>query len=77
MLFTKLAKYDGRKVTHLKVRDFQQIAGRAGRKGFDDRGWVVAQAPEHVIERRREEAKAAAGGGNKKRRRSAPEGRRR
>jgi superfamily II DNA/RNA helicase len=70
VLFTKLAKYDGRKVTHLKVRDFQQIAGRAGRKGFDDRGWVVAQAPEHVIERRREEAKAATGGGNKKRRKS-------
>jgi superfamily II DNA/RNA helicase len=70
VLFTKLAKFDGRKTTHLKVRDFQQIAGRAGRKGFDDRGWVVAQAPEHVIERRREEAKAAAGGGNKKRRRS-------
>jgi hypothetical protein len=70
VLFTKLAKFDGRKVTHLKVRDFQQIAGRAGRKGFDDRGWVAAQAPEHVIERRREEAKAAAGGGNKKRRRS-------
>ena len=41
VLFTKLAKFDGRKTTHLKVRDFQQIAGRAGRKGFDDRGWVV------------------------------------
>ncbi len=66
VLFTALAKYDGRKVTHLKVRDFLQIAGRAGRKGFDDRGWVAAQAPEHVIERKREEAKAASGGGNKK-----------
>ncbi len=66
VLFTALAKYDGRKVTHLKVRDFQQIAGRAGRKGFDDRGWVVAQAPEHIIETKREQAKAAAGGGNKK-----------
>ena len=42
VLFTKLAKYDGHKVGHLKVRDFQQISGRAGRKGFDDRGWVVA-----------------------------------
>ena len=70
VLFTKLAKFDGRKVTHLKVRDFKQIAGRAGRKGFDDRGWVVAQAPEHVVERRREDAKAAAGSGNRKRRRS-------
>jgi hypothetical protein len=34
----------------LTVREFQQIAGRAGRKGFDDRGYVVVQAPEHVIE---------------------------
>jgi hypothetical protein len=66
VLFTKLAKYDGRKVTHLKVRDFQQISGRAGRKGFDDRGWVVAQAPDHIIDLRREQAKAAAGGGKKR-----------
>jgi superfamily II RNA helicase len=50
VLFTKLCKYDGEKTTLLSVRDFQQIAGRAGRKGFDDRGTVVAQAPEHVIE---------------------------
>ncbi len=70
VLFSKLAKYDGEKVQILKVRDFKQIAGRAGRKGFDDRGWVVAQAPEHVIEARRsakkgkgEAAGAAAGRG--------------
>ncbi len=50
VLFTKLCKFDGEKTTLLSVRDFQQIAGRAGRKGFDDRGTVVAQAPEHVIE---------------------------
>lgn len=50
VLFTKLCKFDGQKTTLLSVRDFQQIAGRAGRKGFDDRGTVVAQAPEHVIE---------------------------
>ena len=48
VLFTKLCKYDGTKVGILTVRDFKQIAGRAGRKGFDDSGWVVAQAPEHV-----------------------------
>jgi superfamily II RNA helicase len=53
VLFNKLAKYDGKKVSLLSVRDFKQIAGRAGRKGFDDRGYVVAQAPEHVIERKR------------------------
>ncbi len=66
VVFTKLCKFDGEKVRILAVRDFKQIAGRAGRKGFDDRGWVVAQAPEHVIENKRLEAKAAAGKGNKK-----------
>jgi superfamily II RNA helicase len=55
VLFTKLAKFDGRKVAILSVRDFKQIAGRAGRKGFDTRGSVVAQAPEHIIEKRKSE----------------------
>ena len=50
VLFTKLCKYDGREVNILSVRDFHQIAGRAGRKGFDDEGLVVAQAPEWVID---------------------------
>jgi len=50
VLFTRLCKFDGQKTTLLSARDFHQIAGRAGRKGFDDRGWVVAQAPEHAIE---------------------------
>lgn len=59
VLFTKLCKYDGEKTTLLTVRDFQQIAGRAGRKGFDDRGTVVIQAPEHVIENLTLEQKAA------------------
>lgn len=58
VLFTKLCKYDGQKTTILSVRDFQQISGRAGRKGFDDRGTVVAQAPEHVIENLSAERKA-------------------
>lgn len=50
VLFTKLCKFDGQKTTILSIRDFQQISGRAGRKGFDDFGTVVVQAPEHVIE---------------------------
>jgi len=58
VLFTKLCKFDGEKTGILSVRDFQQISGRAGRKGFDDRGTVVALAPEHVIENRKLEAKA-------------------
>ena len=53
VLFTKLAKFDGRKVAILSVRDFKQIAGRAGRKGFDVKGSVVSQAPEHIIEKRK------------------------
>ncbi|MES2857018.1 MAG: DUF3516 domain-containing protein [Bdellovibrionota bacterium] len=60
VLFTKLCKYDGQKTAILSVRDFHQIAGRAGRKGFDDRGLVVALAPEHVIENKRQEEKAKA-----------------
>ena len=50
VLFTKLCKFDGQKTGILSARDFHQIGGRAGRKGFDDCGWVVAQAPEHAIE---------------------------
>ena len=64
VLFTKLAKFDGRRVGPLSVREFRQIAGRAGRKGFDERGSVVCQAPEHVIENKRMRARA---GGKKKR----------
>ncbi len=59
VLFTKLCKYDGEKVRILSVRDFQQVAGRAGRKGFDDAGFVVALAPEHTVENLRLEAKAS------------------
>jgi superfamily II RNA helicase len=62
VLFTKLCKFDGQKTGILSARDFHQIAGRAGRKGFDDKGWVVAQAPEHVVENLKLEGKAAKGG---------------
>jgi superfamily II RNA helicase len=58
VLFTKLCKYDGEKTAILSVRDFHQVAGRAGRKGFDTEGFVMAQAPEHVIENLKMEAKA-------------------
>jgi superfamily II RNA helicase len=62
VLFTKLCKYSGDKTAILSARDFHQIAGRAGRKGFDDVGYVVAQAPEHYIENKKLEAKASGGG---------------
>jgi len=61
VLFTQLCKFDGAGVDLLTVRDFHQIAGRAGRKGFDDEGLVVAQAPDWVIDNERLEAKIAAG----------------
>jgi hypothetical protein len=70
VLFTKLAKFDGRKVSRLKVREFKQISGRAGRKGFDDQGHVVCQAPEETIERLKEQRKAAAN--PKKRQKKGP-----
>lgn len=59
VLLTALAKYDGRKQRRLRAREFHQIAGRAGRAGFDTEGLVIAQAPEHDIENARAMAKAA------------------
>lgn len=61
VVFTQMCKYDGKGTGILPVRDFKQIAGRAGRRGFDDIGYVVTQAPEHIIENLKLEAKAAAG----------------
>lgn len=66
VMLTGLCKYDGRGTKILAVRDFRQIAGRAGRRGFDDIGYVVCQAPEHVIENLKLEAKAAANPNKKK-----------
>ncbi len=71
VLFSALSKYDGQKVRLLSVREFKQIAGRAGRKGFDERGWVLCQAPAHVIENQR-----SAGEGRQARRRRRRWGRR-
>jgi superfamily II RNA helicase len=66
VLFTQLGKYDGTSSRLLTAREFHQIAGRAGRAGFDTVGYVWAQAPEHVIENER--ALAKAGDDAKKRR---------
>lgn len=66
VVFTKLCKFDGQKTAILSVRDFKQIAGRAGRKGFDDAGSVIAEAPEHVIENKRAESRVSADKNKKK-----------
>ncbi len=76
VLLTALAKYDGTRTRQLTAREFHQIAGRAGRAGFDSAGDVVVMAPEHVIET--EKALAKAGDDPAKRRkvvrRKAPDG---
>ena len=50
VLFSTLVKFDGHRSRVLRAREFHQIGGRAGRAGFDTVGYVVAQAPEHVVE---------------------------
>jgi superfamily II RNA helicase len=58
VLFTSLSKFDGKKTRLLQAREFHQIAGRAGRAGYDTSGRVVVQAPEHVVENEKALAKA-------------------
>ena len=66
VLITSLTKFDGQRTRLLSAREFHQIAGRAGRAGYDTAGTAVVQAPEHVIENER--ALAKAGDDPKKRR---------
>jgi len=66
VLFTQISKYDGTSTRLLDAREFHQIAGRAGRAGYDAQGSVVVQAPEHTIEN--DEAVRKAGDDPKKKR---------
>ncbi len=59
VVLTSLTKFDGHKQRRLRAREFHQIAGRAGRSGFDTEGMVIAEAPEHEIENARMVQKAA------------------
>jgi superfamily II RNA helicase len=58
VVLTSLVKYDGERMRHLTAREFHQVAGRAGRAGFDTQGEVLVLAPEHVIENRAALARA-------------------
>lgn len=66
VILTALTKFDGFKMRRLRAREFHQIAGRAGRSGFDTEGMVIAEAPEHEIENAK--ALQKAGGDPKKER---------
>lgn len=50
VLITALAKFDGQRMRQLSAREFHQVAGRAGRAGYDTAGTVVVLAPEREIE---------------------------
>jgi Domain of unknown function (DUF3516)/DEAD/DEAH box helicase len=73
VLFSGLAKFDGTRQRVLKVREFRQIAGRAGRPGFDTTGYVVVQAPEHVIENEKAKARSDARNAANPKKRSKPQ----
>lgn len=59
VLLTSLSKFDGNRSRHLSAREFHQIAGRAGRAGFDTSGDVIVQAPAYEIENAKALEKAA------------------
>ncbi|MGY1625273.1 DEAD/DEAH box helicase [Geodermatophilus sp. SYSU D00965] len=76
VVFSALSKYDGSRTRLLSAREFHQIAGRAGRAGFDTAGTVVVQAPEHEVENLKQFAKVADDPKKRRKlvRRKAPEG---
>jgi hypothetical protein len=74
VLLTALTKFDGERMRQLSAREFHQIAGRAGRAGFDTAGEVVVQAPEHEIENATAAAKAEARGKKPGPKKRAPDG---
>lgn len=73
VLFTGLAKFDGSRQRVLRTREFLQIAGRAGRAGYDTAGHVVVQAPEHVIDNEKAKAKSEAKNAANPKKKSKPQ----
>jgi hypothetical protein len=76
VVFSALSKYDGTRTRLLNAREFHQIAGRAGRAGYDTAGTVVVQAPEHEVENLKQFAKVADDPKKRRKlvRKKAPEG---
>ncbi|WP_347755716.1 DUF3516 domain-containing protein [Agrococcus sp. ProA11] len=76
VLMTGLTKFDGQRMRQLTAREFHQIAGRAGRAGYDTAGTVVVQAPEHEAENAKMLAKAGDDAKQRRKlvRKKAPEG---
>lgn len=76
VVFSALSKYDGTRMRLLNAREFHQIAGRAGRAGYDTAGTVVVQAPDHEVENIKQFAKVADDPKKRRKlvRRKAPEG---
>jgi superfamily II RNA helicase len=76
VVFSALSKYDGIRTRLLSAREFHQIAGRAGRAGYDTAGTVVVQAPEHEVENLKQFAKVADNPKKRRKlvRRKVPEG---
>jgi superfamily II DNA/RNA helicase len=76
VVFSALSKYDGTRSRLLSAREFHQIAGRAGRAGYDTAGTVVVQAPDHEVENLKQFAKVADDPKKRRKlvRRKAPEG---
>ncbi|ADB75675.1 DEAD/DEAH box helicase [Geodermatophilus obscurus] len=76
VVFSALSKYDGTRTRLLQVREFHQIAGRAGRAGYDTAGTVVVQAPEHEVENLKQFAKVSDDPKKRRKlvRKKAPEG---
>lgn len=76
VVLTALSKYDGQRMRQLTAREFHQIAGRAGRAGFDTAGTVIVMAPEWEIENAVALAKAGDDAAKRKKivRKKAPAG---
>ena len=60
VVLSALTKFDGERMRRLSAREFHQVAGRAGRAGFDTEGDVIALAPEHEVENARASARVEA-----------------